>query len=248
MSIGIYKIENLINHKVYIGQSIHIERRWSEHCRNSQKSLIAKAIKKYGKENFQFQILEYVENVELLNNLEVFYICKYNSLVPNGYNIVTKDNKEHHRFTAYNYNVFQSIIYDIKYSSLSFLDISQKYNLDCSTIYYINRGDIHKIFGEKYPLRELIINARKPNYCKNCNVEISRTATYCIDCSYKAQRKAKRPTREELKLLIRENSFLSVGKKYGISDNTIRKWCKSYTLPIKKAEIKKYSDEEWLNI
>ncbi|MBR2506815.1 MAG: GIY-YIG nuclease family protein [Bacilli bacterium] len=28
MSIGIYKIENLKNGKVYIGQSIHIERRW----------------------------------------------------------------------------------------------------------------------------------------------------------------------------------------------------------------------------
>ena len=28
MSIGIYKIENLINHKIYIGQSIHIEKRW----------------------------------------------------------------------------------------------------------------------------------------------------------------------------------------------------------------------------
>lgn len=28
MSIGIYKIKNLINHKIYIGQSIHIEKRW----------------------------------------------------------------------------------------------------------------------------------------------------------------------------------------------------------------------------
>jgi predicted GIY-YIG superfamily endonuclease len=32
MSIGIYKIENLVNGKVYIGQSVHIERRWQEHC------------------------------------------------------------------------------------------------------------------------------------------------------------------------------------------------------------------------
>jgi predicted GIY-YIG superfamily endonuclease len=35
MSIGIYKIENLLNGKIYIGQSKHIETRWSEHCRNS---------------------------------------------------------------------------------------------------------------------------------------------------------------------------------------------------------------------
>jgi len=30
MSVGIYKIENLINHKVYIGQSIKIEKRWKD--------------------------------------------------------------------------------------------------------------------------------------------------------------------------------------------------------------------------
>lgn len=44
MSIGIYKIENLINGKKYIGQSIHIEKRWQEHCQVSSKSLIGKAI------------------------------------------------------------------------------------------------------------------------------------------------------------------------------------------------------------
>ena len=31
--IGIYKITNLINNKSYVGQSIHIERRWQEHLR-----------------------------------------------------------------------------------------------------------------------------------------------------------------------------------------------------------------------
>lgn len=49
MSMGIYKIENLINHKIYIGQSIHIEKRWKEHCQFSSESLIGKAIHKYGK-------------------------------------------------------------------------------------------------------------------------------------------------------------------------------------------------------
>ena len=46
---GIYKIENKINGKIYIGQSINIERRWSEHCRKSKKSLISKAIFEFGK-------------------------------------------------------------------------------------------------------------------------------------------------------------------------------------------------------
>ena len=57
-----------------------------------------------------------------------------------------------------------------------------------------------------------------------------------------------RPTREELKNLIRNESFLSIGKKYGVSDNAIRKWCIAENLPSKKTEIKMYTDEEWSKI
>ena len=49
MSVGIYKIENLLNHKIYIGQSTRIERRWIEHCCPSAKSLIAKTIQHFRK-------------------------------------------------------------------------------------------------------------------------------------------------------------------------------------------------------
>ena len=65
MSIGIYKIENLLNHKIYIGQSKHIEKRFLEHCKLSAKSLVGKAISKYGKENFSFEILEECNESEL---------------------------------------------------------------------------------------------------------------------------------------------------------------------------------------
>ena len=58
MSIGIYKIENLINHKVYIGQSIEIEKRWQKHLSAKDDFVIHRALQKYGKENFSFQIIE----------------------------------------------------------------------------------------------------------------------------------------------------------------------------------------------
>jgi uncharacterized protein YjcR len=48
--------------------------------------------------------------------------------------------------------------------------------------------------------------------------------------------------------LIRNISFVNIGKKFGVSDNTIRKWCKNENLPSKSSEIKKYSDEQWENI
>ena len=99
--IGIYKITNLINGKCYIGQSVHIERRFSEHCRPSSTSVIAKAIQKYGKENFSFKVLEECD-LESLNYKEQYWIKHFNSLIPNGYN-VTEDTESTHT----NYRFFE---------------------------------------------------------------------------------------------------------------------------------------------
>lgn len=63
--IGIYKITNKINGNSYIGQSIDIENRWYKHewASKSSKSReynysIHKAMRKYGIENFSFEIIE----------------------------------------------------------------------------------------------------------------------------------------------------------------------------------------------
>lgn len=53
------------------------------------------------------------------------------------------------------------------------------------------------------------------------------------------QRKVKnRPSKEELKTLIKEKSMVKIGKMYGVSDNSVRKWCKKYNLPYTKKDIK----------
>ena len=52
MSCGIYKIENLINHKIYIGQSINIEKRCKAHKTINDGCYIHNAIQKYGIMNF----------------------------------------------------------------------------------------------------------------------------------------------------------------------------------------------------
>lgn len=85
MACGIYKITNLLNNKCYIGQSCDIKRRWKEHKKPSNDSIISKAIHKYGVENFSFEIIEECEQ-ELLSEREIFYIEKFNSY-EEGYNL-----------------------------------------------------------------------------------------------------------------------------------------------------------------
>ena len=76
---GIYIIRNIVNNKVYIGQSIDIERRWKEHKRKYQyenerkNSYLYNAIYKYGIESFSFDILEECDK-DKLNEREIYYI------------------------------------------------------------------------------------------------------------------------------------------------------------------------------
>ena len=80
--IGIYKITNP-NGKVYIGQSVNIEKRWNRYKNLIPKDcigqpLIYRSLIKYGVKNHIFEIIELC-NKEELNKLESYYIVLYNS-------------------------------------------------------------------------------------------------------------------------------------------------------------------------
>jgi group I intron endonuclease len=67
---GIYSITNILNNKMYIGQSIHCYKRFNQHSNSLKKcGAIYLAIKKYGIENFEFDILEECDR-DQLDNLE----------------------------------------------------------------------------------------------------------------------------------------------------------------------------------
>ena len=98
--------------------------------------------------------------------------------------------------------------------------------------------------------QEKIDNTSKTQYyCLECGKLITSNKTgLCSECSHKQRRICDRPTRDEMKDLIRKYPFTTIAKNYGVSDNAIRKWCKGYNLPSKKRDIVKYSDSQWLNI
>lgn len=88
----------------------------------------------------------------------------------------------------------------------------------------------------------------RKQYCIDCGIEVSYGAIRCKTCENKKRITTKPVTREELKDLIRTETFVSIGKKFNVSDNAIKKWCIQYQLPSKKRDINKYSSEEWANI
>ena len=90
MSIGIYKITNLLNNKVYIGQSVDIEKRWSTHKSELTNNYhynahLQSAWNKYGEDNFDFSIIEECD-LNQLNDREIYWVSKYDSY-KNGYNL-----------------------------------------------------------------------------------------------------------------------------------------------------------------
>lgn len=82
---------------------------------------------------------------------------------------------------------------------------------------------------------------KQTTYCIDCGKLICSGAKRCKECDAKYQRKVKdRPTKEELYELLVEykGNFTEVGKLYKINDNTVRKWCKGYDLPIHTTDYK----------
>ena len=89
---GIYKITNLITKKIYIGKTNDSDRRWKNHQRlaftsghKEYNKILYQSMRKYGIENFSFEIIEELEDYSISGEREQYWIKYYDSY-NNGYN------------------------------------------------------------------------------------------------------------------------------------------------------------------
>ena len=300
---GINLITNLVNGKQYVGQSIHIKHRWIQHKNSYNNNYpISKAIQKYGRDNFKFEIIENCLPEEL-DEKEIYYIKFYNTIVPNGYNVtyggeqgLKKDYKAiyekwqegylckdlekifdcedcviHNTLLAY--GVTQEEIYkrrnQDKAISLVAFDRETKEPLKL----FHSTCAVKKIFNSNH--NEVFVEAAKQSFRSTCygyywdfakednlpkkeltdeefwsHQKLNTKDIYIRTPEFKEKmslknRTVERPNREDFKKMIRTTSFLQLGRNFGVSDNSIRKWCDFYNLPRNKREIDKIPDEDW---
>ena len=93
----VYKVVNKINGNIYIGQTVgKFKKREAEHLNNAKAgrydNYFYRAIRKYGKDNFTWEIIDKCSTPENLNGKEEYWIKELNSLVPNGYNLQSGGN------------------------------------------------------------------------------------------------------------------------------------------------------------
>lgn len=253
--IGIYKIENLITGKVYIGQSTDILNRWKQEIsaanninNRAYNYPLSTDIRTYGLNAFDFQVLEECSAKEL-SIKEKSWIDHYDSY-NNGYN-QTSGGSTINKTSEERIEIVKNIKHQLKTTNLFHREIAELNNVSTSYVQMINSGKIYYDKEETYPLQTqqkghaTSLGKKPPLQCIKCGALISKGATLCQKCYDKSRQTVFRPNREEFKKLIRNHSFVAIGKQYGVSDNAIRKWCDAYNLPRTKKEITIYTDKEW---
>lgn len=157
----IYIIRNFINDKVYIGQAIDPKKRFKGHIQNKNRkqfsSAIDGAIKKYGPENFYYEILE--GPITNFNEREIYWIKFFNSITPNGYNILEGgqcppikkgfDNNKS-KFTQQDIEEIRKLLLNPR---LTLQEIANGYKVTYRTIQLINQGKTYHNNNIDYPIR-----------------------------------------------------------------------------------------------
>lgn len=252
--IGIYKIENLINGKVYIGQSVDIEKRINHHFTEAafnEKNIeynapIHQAIRKYGADKFKVDILEECLKIDL-DAQEVYWIKYYRSFPPSankGYNLTAGAKSA----TSINFLFpkLSDITNDLRDSMLSQSDIADKYDTSLEMIQGINTGRYWYRDEIEYPIRNFYIRKPRPTdrypevrriyYGANNRRNFPKDTVSCPECGAKMHPKsalcaecekksrAKKLPNDFIKVVSDLKAKIHIQEHYKIGPLTLERW------------------------
>lgn len=122
------------------------------------------------------------------------------------------------------------------------IDKNKRNNNPSNLMVFVSRS-AHQSYhtgGILIPTEEPNVYDCKPafnNRCVDCGALLSDgNAKRCLTCFHQRRRKVERPDAKTLINELKESSFVQVGKKYGVSDNAIRKWLKFYGINPKEVK------------
>lgn len=271
---GIYKIENLITHHIYIGQSTNIDTRWRRHkddVHSGKKDYpLYRAINKYGIDNFSFEIIEECSK-EALDEREQFWIKYYNSY-KDGYNQTTGGQGAKCCGSSLNYKQVETIREELRKTYKTNIEIANEYKVSENIISGINTGYYWYEDDVSYPIRlhnfsqkarSLIAQNQEltaqdvytdkqfqqtEHFCSKCGAKLAgKTKTgLCHKCACEKRRVVERPSADELYQLLKDNNgnFTLVGNLYKMDGNAIRKWCMSYGIPFHSKDYRPPKEEK----
>lgn len=123
------------------------------------------------------------------------------------------------------------------------LDLDRQNNR-AANLLVIDRGQhskLHKWLESGAPMTKVVgangVNSGKSNevrtkFCLKCDATLQgKQKKYCSSTCYEgSNRKVERPSKQVLAEELKNFSMLALGRKYGVSDNAVRKWAKTYEL------------------
>lgn len=243
--IGIYKIQNKINKKVYIGQSVDIKKRWTTHKFNAFDESspyygypLYRSIRKYGLDNFEFTVVEECQPSEL-NNEEKYWIKQYKSFIgwkdSWGYN-QNPGGDSYSKAIKLNYDKVLEIKELLKSGKYLQPDIANKYNISADMVRRINNGRCWAEDDENYPIFNYTAKIyRKLQADKYWETHTKKTKSTVIKQIYPS----KEVVELELKKYSSKYSFTKIATTLGITRRILYRLLKKYNLDSYASNYKK---------
>lgn len=167
MTIGIYCLRFKATDKVYIGQSVNIEKRYKEHLRllasGNGKKKLQDAYNNYGKP--ELDILAVTLNSEELNKLELDAINIFDS-VNNGFNTLDYTGNPNMRgldsvHSKLDRETYVYIYKDLANTDLTISCIASRYSTTTDIVGRIFRGETHVWLEKEYPDEYIILKQKR---------------------------------------------------------------------------------------